>query len=63
MFHMTTWLLNVNQEIWRIVSICQRPCGVDGVDDCTWLAEGLKTLSVMIPDKKCKHQGIMLLAC
>ena len=31
-------------------SICQGPCDVDGVDDCTWLAEGLKTLSVLIPD-------------
>ena len=44
-------------------SICQGPCCIDGVDDCTWLAEGLKTLSVLIPDKKCNHHGIMLLAC
>ena len=43
-----------------MVNIGQGPCGVG--DDCTWLAEGLKTLSVLIPDKKCKHHGIMLLS-
>ena len=50
---------------WRIkwVSIGQGPCAVGGGDDCTWLADGLKTMSVVAPDKKCKHHGIMLLAC
>ena len=60
---MTTSLENVNQETWRIVSIGQGPCAVGGIDDCTWLAEGLKTLSVAVPDKKGKHHGIVLLAC
>ena len=53
----------MNQETWRIVSIGQGPCAVADVDDCISLAEGLKTLFVLVPDKKCKHDGIMLLAC
>ena len=41
----------------------QVPCAVGGIDDYTWLAEGLKTLSVAVPHKKGKHHGIVLLAC
>ena len=65
MVHMTSWLWDVNQEIWRIkwVSIGQGPSAVGDSDDCTWLADGLKTMSVVVPDKKCKYHGIMLLAC
>ena len=62
MFYRTMWLKNVNQETWRMVGIGQGPCAVGDGDDCTWLARGLETLSVLIPDKKCEHHGIMLLA-
>ena len=35
-----------------MVGIGQGPCAVGGGDDFTWLARGLETLSVLIPDKK-----------